>query len=351
MKRSLTRRNVLSLATGVAGVSMLAPLIGQGSPEQAVATSGVTMGTTYRLTLPRLPEGISIEKVADETRRVFDRVDFTMSTYRADSDVSRFNRSAAGEWLTTSTETSEVVAAALGIAERTKGAFDPTVGRAVDLWGFGPAGPSFRVPTPEAVGVTRRGIGFSSLEVRRDPPALRKRREELHIDLSGIAEGYALDQLAASLESLGLRDFLIELGGELVARGRNLEGRRWVVGVDAPDSAHDRWRRRVALDGKAIATSGDYRKFFMAGGRRYSHVIDPRSGKPVDHDLAAVTVIDNSSMRADALATALLVMGPEAGREFGTRCGIAALFLTRGASGFIEYMTDLFAGYLLESVT
>ncbi|MDP1702742.1 MAG: FAD:protein FMN transferase [Aestuariivirga sp.] len=303
------------------------------------------MGTTYRVTLPRLPAGVSADTIGRELREILDHVEATMSTYRTDSEVSRFNCAAPDEWVPISVGTSRVAAAAMEMARLTEGAFDPTVGPLVDLWGFGPDGPSVRIPDAAAVVAMRRQIGYAALEGRQDPPALRKQREGLRVDFSGIAEGFAVDQMAETLDRIGVSDFLVELGGEVRCRGSNVAGRSWTIAIETPKLTAARPQGHVELTNAAIATSGDYRKFFIVDGRRYSHVIDPRTGRPVDHGLASVTVIARSAMQSDALSTAIFVMGPEAGFAFAERHQITALLISRSETGFSERMTASFARY------
>jgi thiamine biosynthesis lipoprotein len=304
------------------------------------------MGTTYRVTIPRLPADLGADIIDRALRKVLDQIDATMSTYRTESEVSRLNRAAPDDWFPVSADTSMVAAEAMAMARLTKGAFDPTVGPLVDLWGFGPAGPSVRMPDAIDIAAHRSQTGYAGLETRQDPPALRKQHEGLRVDFSGIAEGFAVDEMAGALERLGVYDFLAELGGEVRCRGNNRAGSPWTVAIETPDLASTQSRKHVDVTDAAIATSGDYRKFFIIGGQRYSHVIDPRTGRPVDHGLASVTVIGRSAMQSDALATALLVMGPEAGFAFAEGRDVAALFIARSETGFIEKMTAPFAGYL-----
>ncbi|WP_082929156.1 FAD:protein FMN transferase [Rhizobium aegyptiacum] len=352
MTRQYSRRTLLTTTACVVGAAAALSLMGRGRVVQETAIlSGAIMGTSYRVTLPRLATGVSGDMIGRELRAVLERVDATLSTYRTDSEVSRFNRAAPTEWVPISTNTSTVVAAAMEMARLTEGAFDPTVGPLVDLWGFGPAGPSARVPDAAAVAAKRRQIGYAALEGRQDPPALRKRREGLRIDFSGIAEGFAVDEMAHALDRIAVSDFLLELGGEVRCRGSNPAGRPWTIAIQTPSLAAAPPRGHVALTSAAIATSGDYRKFFIVDGRRYSHVIDPRTGRPVDHGLASVTVIGGSAMQSDALSTAIFVMGPEAGFAFAERHQITALFISRSETGFSERMTASFARYLGERPT
>ncbi len=347
MTRQYSRRTVLTAAAGAVGASAVPSLIdGVKSAEGPVILSGAIMGTTYRVTVPRLPSGLSARMIGHMLRDTLEQVDATMSTYRSDSEVSRLNRAVANRWIPVSARTFEVAAAALAMARLTGGAFDPTIGPLVDLWGFGPPGPTLRIPTAGAVAIRRRQIGHAGLEGRRVPQALRKQRDGLRVDFSGIAEGFAVDELAVILNRIGVIDFLVELGGEVRCQRGSPAGRPWTIAIEAPDPIARKPQAYVELKNGAIATSGDYRKFFIVGGRRHSHVIDPRTGYPVEHGLASVTVIHRSAMQADVLSTALLVLGPEAGFAFAERHQIAALFITRRSTGFSEALTTSFNQYL-----
>lgn len=352
MTRQYTRRTVLGVAAGIAGMAAATPLLrSTWALDGRAVVSGETMGTTYRVTIPSLPAGVGVDVVVRKLRQVLGRVDTAMSTYRLDSEVSNFNRAPADEWFSISSDTAKVASAAIAIARMTGGAYDPTIAPLVNLWGFGPAGPSVRIPDAAQIAAARRMCGHAAFEARLALPALRKRRDGLGIDLSGIAEGFAVDEMAGMLGRLGVPDFLIELGGEVRCRGNSPDGRPWTVAVETPSPVPAKSRWRMALRNAATATSGDYRKFFIIGGRRYSHVIDPRTGWPIDHNLGSVTVIGDSAMQCDALATALLVMGPEAGPAFAEQRRIAALFLEHGEEGSSEQMTAHFARYLRKEPT
>lgn len=349
MTRQYSRRTVLGVVAGVAGMAAAAPLLRPaGAIDAPAVVSGETMGTTYRVTIPLHPTGVGVGTITRELRQVLARIDTAMSTYRAESEVSGFNRAPVDEWFPVSPDTAKVASAAITMARITGGAYDPTIGPLVGLWGFGPAGPSLRLPDAADIVAARGSVGHSAFEVRPAPAALRKRHESLSVDFSGIAEGFAVDEMVNVLDRLGVPDFLVELGGELRCRGRSPTRQPWTIAVETPSVTPAQSRWHVALPDAAIATSGDYRKFFIVDGRRYGHVIDPRTGRPVDHGLASVTVIGGSAMQCDALATALLVMGPEAGCAFAERHRIASLFIARGEGGFGERMTASFGRYLRE---
>jgi thiamine biosynthesis lipoprotein len=188
-------------------------------------------------------------------------------------------------------------------------------------------------------------VGYEKLEMRASPPALRKAAAGVAIDLDGIAPGWAVDRLAERLEALGVRDYLVEIGGEVRARGDSPEQRRWRVAVEKPLAGERVAQAVIELGNNGVSTSGDYRDYREMDGRRISHTIDPRTGLPVAHRLASVTVVHASVAAADAWATALMVLGPEEGMALARREGLAALFVEHGrrAGEFDEAETPQFA--------
>ncbi len=304
---------------------------------------GATMGTTYSITLPRLPEGLGESQLQREFDQRLARVNREMSTYEADSTISRFNRSDSTDWVAVSPAFAEVTRTALELSLLSDGAYDITVAPLVDLWGFGAGDYSdARVPADDEIALALKTIGYQRLELRTTPPAIRKRTPGLTIDLSSIAKGYGVDVLADYLESLGLKDFLVEVGGELRASGLSHRGDRWRIVVEKPVAGERSVQRVIEIDGQGIATSGDYRNYFEQNGIRYSHIIDARTGKPITHSLASVTVLADTAMRADGWATMLLLLGEEAGFELARRQEIAAFFIVSQAPGFATRETAEF---------
>jgi thiamine biosynthesis lipoprotein len=307
---------------------------------------GATMGTTWSVVAARAPAALDARRVRAAIERTLARVDREASTWRADSELSRFNDGPSTAWSPVSAGLATVVGEALRTSRLSGGAFDPTVAPLVDLWGFGPTAGARRRPAAAAIRAARARIGFAHLAVRTTPPALRKDRPDLRVDLSAVAKGFAADRVAAGLAALGAHDVLVEIGGELRARGRNPDGAPWAVAVQRPTGATGAASAVLRLTDGGIATSGDYRNHFDEQGHRYGHVIDPRTGEPVTHALASVTVVAASAMRADALATALLVLGPEAGAALARRDGLAALFITRQPDGFRTTPTAAMRPYM-----
>jgi FAD:protein FMN transferase len=301
---------------------------------------GTTMGTTYHIKLTAVLQSVAIEKLHAEVEQALAEIDRQMSTYRTDSELSRFNRAEAGEWFPVSAATADVVAAAQSISEKTNGALDVTVGPLVRLWHFGPASKAtngkpreFKPPADALLDAARQQVGHQKLVVRTSPPALRKEIDGLDVDLSSVASGYAIDRLAQLVRDRGLQDFMIELGGEISAAGSRPDGRPWRVAIERPIAGQREMQSSVSLTDAAIATAGDYQKFFEYEGRHYSHIIDPATGRPIEHGLASVTVVADTCLAADGWDTPLLVLGPQRGFECAEEHGIAALFISRDDDG------------------
>ena len=268
-----------------------------------------------------------------------------MSTYLPDSEVSRFNTSRSTDWQAVSPEVVEVVAYAQHVSELTDGAFDITVAPLVKLWGF--AGETIdKLPDDAEVAQLRERLGYQHLAFRRTPPALRKNISQLHIDLSAIAKGFAVDKAVDILHERGFKNYLIEVGGELRASGVNKNLRVWHIGVEKPVPGWREVMREVQLDGAGIATSGDYRNFIEIDRRRYSHEIDPRSGQPLMYQGGSVTVIAPTAMQADAWATGLFVLGRQRGMKIAKSQQLAVYYIEQSDDGFIQTMNKRFSQHL-----
>lgn len=296
---------------------------------------GNAMGTTYAVQAA-CPGAVPAQRLV----AVLKRVDREMSTYDAASELSAFNRVPVGVAVPISPWLGAVADAAQRVAEETGGAFDATVGPLVAFWGFG-AEPATAPRDAARLRAARRVVGHRRLKVQRRPPTLVK-LAKVRVDFSAIAKGFAIDRMADALDEASCSAYLIEFGGEAKAFGRAPDGGLWRVGVESPG---DGWRSPIVLriEDDAVATAGDYRQFreptaaeqelLPAGQTRISHIVDPRSGLPVGHALASVTVVAEEAMFADAYATALFVLGAEAGMAFAESRGIAALFVERGEHG------------------
>lgn len=309
---------------------------------------GSTMGTTFSVKVVAPPENLDLPALQRDIQAVLDGINNAMSTYLDDSELSRFNASDSVDWIEVSPELCHAVEAARVVSEFTGGAFDVTVGPLVNLWGFGPSESAFEPPGNDTLTAAMQDIGYTKLGVDCTMPALRKASAGVYVDLSAFAKGYAVDQVAELLDARELPDYLVEIGGEMRMRGNNTRSEPWAIAIETPDRSARTVQTVVHLSDAAMATSGDYRNFFEHEGRFYSHTIDPRTGYPVAHNGASVTVVADTAAFADAAATALLVLGPDAGMELAEQQSIAAYFLLRLGSEFEERMSSLFATKVLK---
>ena len=301
--------------------------------EAPLSFTGVTMGPIqYRVVITDA-EVANVAAVEKEISDRLENVNQLMSTYIKASDVSRINVAGANQWIDVDQLTFEVVKKSIDISVKSGGAFDITVGPAVNLWQFGPGKDETKaIPSDAKLELVKQIVGYENLELRTAPPAIRKKVEGIEVDLSAIAKGFAVDQVAEGLAGRGIENFMIEVGGEVFAKGKGTSG-VWRIGIEKPDERIRDVDKVVTLDGKGMATSGDYRNFRTIDGKRYSHAIDPRTCKPVELPPATSSVIAESCMVADAIATALMVM-PESKRfGFCKDLGAQAYVVTRGEDG------------------
>ncbi len=314
---------------------------------QLLHFTGSTMGTTYSikyLAEPDLPKVAEIHKEIDVR---LENVNKQMSTYRKDSELSKFNQYKGKEPFPVSADLSKVVVEAIRINSLSDGALDVTIGPLVNLWGFGPDGRIDKSPTSEQITEAKKYTGLEYLSAGNDH--LIKTNSELYVDLSSIAKGFAVDALSQYFFDLGIGNFMIEIGGELQLNGLNDNGMPWRIAIEKPTDASRVVQEIVSPGNMGMATSGDYRNYFENNGVRYSHTIDPKTGKPIHHDLASVTVLDPSAMTADALATAFMVMGPEKSLALANQEDIPAFFIIKTKTGFKDIASDTFSKYLLSS--
>jgi len=301
---------------------------------------GATMGSSYTVRLQTT--GSDEEGLRTAVQSALDEVDERMSMFRAESELSAFNRAPAAATVALSEPLCDV----LVIADRTSrwsgGAFDVSVAPLVERWGFGTrSGRS--VPKATLVAAERSHVGWGALSFDPARRRVTKRHAGQQLDLGGIAKGYGVDRGAMALEARGIANYMVEVGGEVRTRGINAAGAAWRIGIEEPDANPQRARWVVPLSGLAMATSGDYRNYFIEGGQRYSHEIDPARGAPISHSLCSVTVVADDCMQADALATALIVLGADKGRALAESSGIAAQFIERLPGGsFRDSMTPAF---------
>lgn len=298
------------------------------------------MGTTWSVKLASASPASTVA-VRGDIQAQLDRVVEQMSTWAPGSDISRYNAADADTWHALPAEFGDVVSHALSLARDTGGAYDPTVGPLVNLWGFGPDGERTEPPLDSAIRDMKARVGWARVTVDADGRRIHQ-PGGVYLDLSSIAKGFAVDQVARSLDAAKITDYLVEIGGELRARGRKPDGQPWRIAIQSPSRDQRDVAEVLELDDMSVATSGDYRIHFENEGRRYSHTIDPRSGHPVDHSLVSVTVVHRHCMHADALATALTVLGPVDGLAFARRHDLAVLFIEQRGDTFIERTTPAF---------
>lgn len=301
---------------------------------QRVTLNGPTMGTRWSVTLDA-DESLNINALQHKLATVVDQVDLQMSPWKPDSDLMRVNRAPVDAWVELPAEILEVLDCALEVHRQRAGAFDPCVGGLVNAWGFGAA---CDAPDAHAIRIARQSqlpAAHACLELDTTAGRVRK-RALLQLDLCGIAKGFAVDRMVHVLQEHGVRHALAALDGELRAVGGQSGGLPWCVALESPELERRASRGVIELEGLAVATSGDYRRYLEVGGTRLSHTMDPRRWTPVNNGVASVTVLARSCMQADAWATALLVAGPGDGLAMAQRMGMDVLFLLRRAAGLVE---------------
>ncbi len=297
-------------------------IAGSAIAEETLKFDGQTMGTYYAITI----DG-AVETVRDEIQTRIDEcladVNHQMSTWDPESEISKFNQSESTEWFSVSPEFAMVVTESIRIHKLTSGAFDPTVAPLIDLWGFGAKRPK-AFPAQEAIDAAKINTGMQFIEVNSAPPAIRRTRPGITLNLSAIAKGHGVDRVSELLTSLGYPSHVVDIGGEDRTGTAKASGQKWRLGVESPFGG---LQRVIECTAQSVATSGDYRNYFELGGVRYSHAIDPTTGRPVKSPPASVSVLSDSCMTADGLATGLMVMGTEKGFQFAKEHQLSVLFL------------------------
>lgn len=338
---ALTRAFVALVVVVLAGCSF--------EPEEKIwELSGAAFGTRYHINVVLTGDPGRLQHLSEGIEAVIESVDMAMSTWRDDSELSRFNQQDdQSDWFEVSEPLFRVLTASQTIAELSGGAFDITIGPVVNLWGFGPDGRPERVPDDETLSQALAATGYHQVELNPDLPGVRARSPQ-YLDLSGIAKGYGVDAVADYLAEQGIGAYLVEIGGEVRAHGRKPDGKVWRIAVEEPNDQGRSISRVVAMERYGLATSGDYRNYYESDGQRFSHTINPETGRPVDHRLASVTVIAETSMEADAWATAFSVLGFETSIALATRLNMAAYFIVRDEGAFRVEYTPAFATHLIQ---
>ncbi len=309
-----------------------------GEPKKQTTTlSGSTMGTTYQIKIIDLNKEVTAEQLHNDIKATLEDVNNNLSNWRKDSEITKFNISAETTPQTISKDFTTVMAESYRIHQLTNGRFDVTLAPLIKLWGFGPKNQKGRLPPDTAITEALTKVGMTKLlKFEENASTLQKLKPDVSINLSAIAKGYGVDRVAQIIEKHGAKNYLVEIGGDLYSKGMNAKGKPWVIGIEKPDYKGRTVQAIVKVSNKGTATSGDYRNYVEKDGKRYSHIIDPVTGRPITHNLASVTVLSDNGMRADGLATALFVLGDKEGLKLAEDHKIAAFFIIRKDGKFIE---------------
>jgi len=346
--REILQRHSFSIAFLVLVLGYV--ILFTGNKGEIQRLDGFTMGTSYQIQIVDMPRLRSSEEVIADVSELLNNLDTGIfSTYAANSELSRLNRHGINDPFLASQQMIEVLLLAQSISEQTQGAFDVTVGPLVNLWGFGPViQASDSVPAQSSIDEALASVGYRALSINASRSEITKSKD-VYVDLSAIAKGYAVDELAEYFDQLGVENYFLEIGGELKIKGLKPGDESWIPAIETPVDTTSQIYDIFFSRGEeiAVAGSGDYRNYFEQDGVRYSHEIDPRTGRPISHSLAAAYVIDASAARADAMATAYMVLGLDASRDLADQQGQAAYFIYKAdESGFSDYVTEEFAVYL-----
>ncbi|WP_076586434.1 FAD:protein FMN transferase [Vibrio ostreicida] len=319
-------------------------LAGCEQPAEQIHLSGPTMGTTYNIKYVSAEGMPSPQALQKEINRLLEEVNDQMSTYRQDSELSRFNQMKNIEPFEVSPQTAKVVKEAIRLNGLTLGALDVTVGPLVNLWGFGPEARPEVVPTNEELAIRKAQTGIQHLKVMGN--RLQKDIPALYVDLSTIAKGWGVDVVADYIQSQGIQNYMVEVGGEMRLKGLNREGVPWRIAIEKPSTEERAIQEIIEPGDMAIATSGDYRIYFESDGVRYSHIINPKTGKPIRHKVVSVTVLDQSSMTADGLATGLMVLGETQGMKIANDNNIPVFMIVKTENGYKEMASEAYKPYI-----
>ncbi|MCK4493559.1 MAG: FAD:protein FMN transferase [Methylococcales bacterium] len=308
------------------------------------------MGTSFTIKATDVPTAVNKDNLKKQIKQRLDQLNGQLSTYEPQSALSLFNKSVQTNWQHIPESLLTVLKEAQKISQLTKGAFDVTVGKLVNLWGFGVEPMRFTAPNKQKLKEVLSTTGYQHLLIHAKTAQIKKAIPTLYLDLSAIAKGYAVDEVALLLEKAGIQDYMVEIGGEIRLKGQNIHGEGWKIALEKPIVEKRIIEKVISLTDISMATSGDYRNYFEADGVRYSHSIDPRTGDSITHQLASVTILHSSTMTADALATAMMVLGENKGYQLAQQHQIAALFIIKTADGFKEKSTDAFTHFFKEKL-
>ncbi|PAU77270.1 FAD:protein FMN transferase [Halomonas salipaludis] len=318
--------------------------------DSPVALEGEIFGTFYQVTISDSLTQHQVDDIEAGILEELEAVDAIMSIYRDDSELTLFNEAPLGEWQLLSNELMEIMSISQSVSASSNGAFDVTIGGLVNLWSFGAEARPREVPDESILSERLSVVGYDSIELDLGERRARRLRD-VYVDLGGVAKGFGTDRVAAYLDQQGIGHYLVSLGGDLIVRGyRDSERQPWRIGIEAPLDDRRQAQHILPLRDVSVATSGDYRNYFEEDGTRYSHTIDPRTGRPIQHQLASVTVAHAVNAWADAWATAMMVLGDEEGMELAIAQDLAVLMLVREADGWGSYASPAFAEVIGQNV-
>lgn len=338
-----TYRTILSLLTIiylVAGCSHV-------EQDQIITFEGYTMGTSYGIQIIKQVNKDLNDHIAEDITTILNEVDHAMSTWKEDSELSNINNSPDQEWITISPDLLYVLDMAISVSKKTQGAFDITLAPLIDVWGFSSNEVITMLPDEAVIKNSMRRIGYQYLHLDKQKTAIRKEKE-IKLNLSAIAKGFAVDKIASYLDKINIQSYLVEIGGEVRTKGVKSDGSNWRIAIETPSVGDRQPYRLIKLSNHAVATSGDYRNFYEIAGQRYSHIINPFSGYPVTHNLVSVTILEQSTAYADALATAIMVMGIDKGYQFCIQNKIPAYFIAKTNNGFTSRYTPYMEHYFID---
>ena len=318
------------------------------SASTATVLDGKTMGTFWRVSVIGVDEA-KAQALRAKVQAQLDADDRLLSTWKNDSALMRFNHAADTRPWPVSEAMADIVTLSLRIGAKTHGAMDITVGPLVNLWGFGPDKQPVATPDAQAIAAAKARTGLQHLQVinQSGRQFLQKDIPDLFVDLSTVGEGYAADHLARLMEQEGISRYLVSVGGALVSRGMNGEGKPWRVAIQKPTDRENAVQAIVDINGHGISTSGSYRNYYELDGKRISHVIDPQTGQPITHKLVSVTVIAPTALEADGWDTGLMVLGPEKAQQVVREQGLAVYMIVKEGEGFKTWMTPQFRTFLV----
>jgi thiamine biosynthesis lipoprotein len=309
--------------------------------------NGETMGSTYQIAVVDIPVNQSADILAYDVALLLADAHARLTTYDPKSELNHFNAAPLGKWITLSPVLYDALQIAYDNAVLSSGAFDPTVAPLVDLWGFGPGSHNDVVPSDVDIFTAKSLVGYTNLQLEKSTHRARKLKP-LRLDLSGLGHGYGADLVANYLDEKKVNHYLIDVAGEIRSKGHRSNGDKWRVAIEKPIAMQGEVFQGIYFNAMGLATSGDYRNYFEQNGIRYSHTIDPQTGRPITHTLTSVTVLDKSAARADALATALLVLGPERGLQLADRLNLPVYFIVRDGNSFRGFATKTFKKFMQE---